>query len=153
MRDHRAAPAPNDASNGQANAASDAMAHVRRLIFEDSDCDEITSDDEGTAASATGNSRSSRSRTRDRNKPRERSKSRGDDFTAENNPCKYCKRHKRRNRHPQVPAEQCFWNKKWKGFRPRYCCKVLGTRFRPREDFSAKLGGYDDETTSGEETE
>ena len=164
VRDHLAAPGPVtlQAQDHHAHAANNAMSHVRRLIY-DSSSDE----DKGTAASAAGSSSdSSRGRPsrsscpkprdrgeRDRGSTRHRSKSRSDDFTAENNPCKHCKRHGRHNCHPGVEEARCFWNKKWKGFRPKYCCRAMDVKFKSRSNFSAKLGGYDDDTTSGEETE
>ena len=62
--------------------------------------------------------------------------------TAANNPCTYCKRNGCRNRHPNVPPEQCFWNKKWKGFRPRYVCRAINLPYQEREAFVAEFGGY-----------
>ena len=165
VRNLAAAPAPSAAANGHANVATDAMSHVTRLIFDDDTSEEGT---EGTAMSAAGynsdssdekSRRPSRSKTKRGGKGnRDRSKSRNarDDYTAENNPCKHCRKSGRRNRHPNVPAESCFWNKKWKGFRPRYCCKVMDVKYRSRDKFPASLGGFEvstDETTSGEESD
>ena len=53
-------------------------------------------------------------------------------------------------RHTGTPAEECFWNPKWKGFRPRYVCKKLNTKYKARGKFPEHLGGY---TSSGGETE
>ena len=141
------APAPTHEPVGHANAVDDLSSHVRRLVFDD----ESTV---GTAAAAGGyTSDSSGESTR---KPRSRDKrggnSRGrarsssrrrDEQTAANNPCKHCKRAGRRNRHPNAPNDQCFWNKRWAGFRPRYACKKLDIRFVPRDKFTAALGGYE----------
>ena len=141
------APAPTHEPVGHANAVDDLSSHVRRLVFDD----ESTV---GTAAAAGGyTSDSSGESTR---KPRSRDKrggnSRGrarsssrrrDEQTAANNPCKYCKRAGRRNRHPNAPNDKCFWNKRWAGFRPRYACKKLDIRFVPRDKFTAALGGYE----------
>ena len=170
VRDHLAAPGPvalqAEGQPHQANAATAATtaSHVRRLVYGSS-----SDKDNGTAASATGSSsdstaygRSSRTRppsrrhgerTSERGSSRHRSHSRSAEHTADNNPCKHCKKHGRRNRHPGVAEERCFWNKKWKGFRPRYCCTAMDVKFKSRARFSAKLGGYDDNTTSGEESE
>ena len=68
---------------------------------------------------------------RRKGKPREemdRSK-----HTAENNPCKHCRKHGRISRHPGTPAEECFWNTKWKGFRPRYVCKKLDIKYKVKQ--------------------
>jgi len=158
VRDLMAAPAPTTNNNlGQANAAGDAMSHVRRLIFDDDST-------VGTAAAAgyesdssaesDRKSRASRSSNTDKAKQRGRSKSKARaEQTAATNPCKYCKRNGRRNRHPNVPPEQCFWNKKWKGFRPRYVCRAINLPYQEREAFVAEFGGYvsDDGETSDDE--
>ena len=53
---------------------------------------------------------------------------------------------------------QCFWNKKWGGWRPDYACRKMGMAFCPREEFSPEMGGYakayavsDGETDSDDE--
>ena len=120
---------------------------------------------EETAATAKG---SNKAACRDKSKAakaRGRSSSRrpSKEQTAESNPCKHCRKHGRHLRHPKVSSSthpkvsssKCFWNKKYKGFRPSYVCKKLKLRFKPRADFPAALGGYpsdsDAETTSDEE--
>ena len=142
-----AAPAPTTNNMlGQANAADDTMSHVRRLIFdEDSTA--------GTAATAgyesdssvesARKSRASQASNKDTVAQRSRSKSKTRaDRSAATNPCKYCRRHGRRNRHPNVPPERCFWNKKWKGFRPRNVCRALNLPYLEREAFEPEFGGY-----------
>ncbi len=151
--------APTPAELGQANAARSAISCVEQLIFDDD-----SSDEEGTAASATGYTsdvttdtrRPSRLKSKSGKEKRASSKSRstrGEEYTAENNPCKHCKKWGRRNRHPQTTGDKCFWNKKWKGFRPRYVCRKMNIPFHNKDSFPAHLGGYasDVETTSDEE--
>ena len=60
---------------------------------------------------------------------------------------------RRRARHPKASEEQCFWNKSWKGFRPRYCCEEMDVPFKSRDRFSERMGGYasDSGASSGEE--
>ena len=157
VRNLMRAPTPSSVPAGQANHAKES--HVAKLLFDDD-----TSEEASAATGGGYNSDSSGESSRDRQKARGRagrsksrhgrSKSRGGgtEQTADNNPCRYCKRHGRRNRHPQVPAEQCFWNKKWKGFRPRYACKAMDLKFRGREKFSEELGGYVEDFTSDEES-
>ena len=70
---------------------------------------------------------------------------------AENSPRKHCKKHERRNHHPTINSDKCFWNKTWKGYRPRYVCKALNTRFKERDTFAPDLGGY--ESSGGESYE
>jgi hypothetical protein len=60
----------------------------------------------------------------------------------EKNNCPYCKKFNRRCPHPNVPKDKCFWNKKYKGWRPRMVCNELEVDFKPRSKFTAKLGGY-----------
>ena len=149
-------PAPDKPTN-KAAAVNDVMPHMQRLMF-DSDTED------GTAASATTGYRSESSeetalpaRSRSREKKGDCGRSRAGDEkkeqTAANNPCKHCRKWKRRNRHPQVDKEQCLWNKGWKGFRPCYCYKAMDLKFKSRNRFSSRLGGYDSDSgaSSGEE--
>lgn len=121
-----------------------------------------SSNEEYTATSAAGYSTNytktktkqpSPSKTQDRGNVQNQSKSRDNGYTANNNPCKHCKMYGLRNHHPHVLIEQCFWKKKRTGFGPQYCCTIMEVCFKPRHRFSAKLGRYDDDTDSGEETE
>jgi len=75
-------------------------------------------------------------------KARSRSSSRrpSEEQTAENNPCKHCRKHGRHLHHPKVLSSKCFWNKKYKDFRPHYVCKKFKLHFKPRADFPAALG-------------
>ncbi len=43
----------------------------------------------------------------------------GDKKTKKKNDCPHCKRYGNRRPHPKTPHEKCFWNKEWKGWRPR----------------------------------
>ena len=167
------APEPNN--EGNANAVDGASSYVRRLFD-----DESSYADSGTAAAATYDSDSSNEsaerRGRDRRArkkkgggrikstkppPRGRDSSRSGkstDETADNNPCKHCKKHGRHKRHPHTEVARCFWNKKWGGWRPDYACRKMGMAFRPREEFSPEMGGYakayavsDGETDSDDE--
>ena len=136
-----------------------------KLIFDDSSDEE---NEMGTANAAGGydsesstdtnlKSRSSRSTTTKKpgarkngrkGKPRDemdRSK-----HTAENNPCKHCRKNGRIFRHTGTPPEECFWNPKWKGFRPRYVCTKLNKKYKARGKFPEHLGGY---ASDGGETE
>ena len=58
------------------------------------------------------------------------------------NNCPHCKKFNRCRPHPNVPKDKCFWNKKYKGWRPRMVCDKLEVKFKPRSKFTAKLGGY-----------
>ena len=84
-----------------------------------------------------------------RGRDRERSSSRHSErekWTAENNPCKYCRKYKRVNRHPNIPKEECFFNKKYKGYPPHYACEKMGLKYFPPGAFMS-----DAESSSEEE--
>ena len=62
-----------------------------------------------------------------------------------NNECPYRKKFNLCRPHPSEPKDKCFWNKKYKGWRPRTVCNELEIDFKPRSKFTAKLGGYPEE--------
>jgi hypothetical protein len=150
------APGPNNNSPGQANAVDAAMDHVRRLVFDDVS---TTNDDTyRTAAAASSRSggytseddKSSKSyKVRGKGKAtkegrkKSKSKSRPTELTADNNPCKHCRRHGRRSRHPTVDSANCFWNNRYKGWRPRYVCRQLDMAYHDREYYMSDSGGED----------
>jgi len=151
------APGPNSNNNpGQANAVDAAMDHVRRLVFDDESSDD--DDTFGTAAAASTRSgyesdrsdRSYASKARGEKKTkkagRKPTKAPAEEHTAANNPCKYCRRHGRRSRHPTVDGAKCFWNKRYKGWRPRYVCRGMDMKYHDREYFMS-----DTEDTSDDE--
>ena len=148
-------PTPNDNASGLANATNKMLAAMRHLVFDKDDTSK-----EGYTAAANGytsnstsesthKSHASRLSNHNRAKSCERSNfRRQEDNTTEKNPCRHCKKYGRHNHQPNVPAEKCFWNKKWKGFHPRYVFKALNTRFNDRDTFALDLGGY--ESSGGE---
>jgi hypothetical protein len=158
VRNFSDAPAPSTEMKGYAEAVDQVASHVRQLCFDDDTSEEGTAAAaDGYSSDSSGETRSSRAskktKSRGRSSSRRSGKARKNDYTAENNPCKYCKKHGRINRHPSVPSEKCFFRKSWKGFRPRYACKILDVRFKPKENFSSEMGGYasSDGDTSDEE--
>jgi hypothetical protein len=58
------------------------------------------------------------------------------------NNCPHCKKFNQCHPHPNVPKDKCFWNKKYKGWRPRMVWDELEVKFKPCSKFTAKLGGY-----------
>jgi hypothetical protein len=149
------APRPNsNNSPGQANAVDAAMEHVWRLVFDDKYSDNETLATAAAASSQGGyesdrSGRSSASKARGKKSKttgRKPTKAPAEVHTAKNNTCKYCRRHGRRNRHPTVNGAQCFYNKKYKGWRPRYVCRKLDMKYHDREYFMS-----DTEDTSDNE--
>eukprot|EP00956_Cyclotella_meneghiniana_P038421 scaffold154279_cov36-Cyclotella_meneghiniana.AAC.1 len=94
--------------------------------------------------------RSSRSKSRDRgNNGQGRSKSR-DKAKGINNDCPGCKEFKRRKRHPNINNAKCFWNKKYKGFRPAWICQEMEIPYKGRHKFSSDMGGYPSDSENDE---
>ena len=38
--------------------------------------------------------------------------------------------------------DKCFYNKKYKGWRPRKICKELGIKFKRRHEYSSDMGRF-----------
>jgi hypothetical protein len=58
------------------------------------------------------------------------------------NNCPHCKKLGRRQPHPNTPHDKCYWNKNYKGWRPRLICDKLEVAFKPRLKSSVELGGW-----------
>jgi len=88
---------------------------------------------------------SSRGRSKHRSKSRGRSKSTEDQKVK--NKCKHCKEEE----------EKCFYNKKYKGWRPSKICKELDIKFKRRHEYSLDMGGFvsstSEESSSGSESD
>ena len=83
--------------------------------------------------------RRSQSRGRSQSRRRERKE----------NECKHCKGY--RKYAAKHDEEKCWYNKKYKGFKPKHVCDDFGLTFKPRDDFPEELGGprkYDSEESS-----
>ena len=138
-RSLRDAPAPDD-EPGTANSIVEKLSTLFDSVEVDSE--------EGTAAASEGYTSDSSeesartSRSRRSGGARERARSRRERHTAENNPCPHCKKWGRRVRHPNVPSSKCYWNKKYKGFRPRNVCRKMDIKYKSRSDFAPDMGGY-----------
>jgi hypothetical protein len=77
-----------------------------------------------------------------------RSQSRGRSKSTERqvkNKCKHCKENQ-----PYAgkqEADKCFYNKKYKGWRPSKICKELGVTFKRRHEFSSGMGRFASSTS------
>ena len=69
---------------------------------------------------------------RDRSKARDHPKGRE---SYKDNPCPHCRKYKRYAQHPNVPDAKCFYNTKFKGWRPEKVCETLGINFRSKSRF------------------
>ncbi len=63
------------------------------------------------------------------------------DDKPKKNTCPHYKKFHCKKPH-QVELDKCMWNKKYKGNRFKLICNKLEVAFKPRHQFSAKLGGY-----------
>ncbi len=74
---------------------------------------------------------------RSSSRPRGHSQSRDH---RETNKCKHCKKH--RQYAAKHDPEKCFYNKKYKGWRPSAICEELEIPFKRRSTFSSDTGGF-----------
>ena len=148
-RDPSNAPAPTKSSAYAANEAFDNSSiatdplNYLSSLMQDTDYEESAFGATNNSDSSIESKKSTKSTTR--NKPnrrggRSKSKDRGTKTPAtsdkwQNNPCKHCKKFKRRNQHPDYPTEQCFWNTKMLAWRPRWVCDEMEVKYKPRHTF------------------
>ena len=88
----------------------------------------------GTKKSAKSNKSTKRSEAKGRGR-RGNSKDKTNTGTWQENPCKHCKKYKRRNQHPEYPATKCFWNKPVAMWRPKWVCDEMEIKYKPRHLF------------------
>ena len=130
LRDFKVAPGPETA-----NAANDEedMSTLHAIVMEAMAADEeedTSSDDESVAYTANFEKKkkeeqqSGRSSSRGRSKSRGRSESRPRERTV-NDGCKHCKSYQSTRKHPNQSEEQCYFNPKWKGWRPKWVCNEM----------------------------
>lgn len=148
-RDPSNAPAPSKAAAYAAEAFDNSTVGTDPLTYLSS----FLQDDESTQESAFGatidsdssietkkSTKSTKSNKSTRRGGRSKSKDRGTkpkapSDTWQNNPCKHCKKFKRRNQHPEYPTEQCFWNTKRVAWRPKWVCDEMEISYKPRHKF------------------
>lgn len=154
LRDLRAAPAPSSVAYAVAATEYPNSAFWATRNLEDLEGDEFETDDDEQAYAATSESESSVETVKKRKKKKKASKrsssrsrgssrSRKDKEQTVNKDCKHCKANRSTSRHPHIPEANCFWNPKWKGFRPKSICNQMeGVEFKARTKFTPELGGY-----------
>ena len=156
---------------GEPRERASAVENLTGLFNSMMDDDESTYDDRGVAAVAMYTSDSSpnacppcKPKRQAKEKKKEKaakddcrgqskSRKRRDDSPAnwESNPCKHCRKNKRHAVHSHVPTDRCFWNLKYKGWRPESICTRMKTRYRDRSKFRI-CAETDSSETSGAET-
>jgi hypothetical protein len=146
------APAPSTAT---ANSVVDTIEQLKTMTG-DILCDPYDKYDEGntvsdydTAYGATTDNSSTNTKSHKTQRSRKgRKAKKADDLTKtkekkrKKNNRHHCKKFNQRHPHPNVPKDKCFWNKNYKGWRPRTVWDELEVKFKPCSKFTAKLGGY-----------
>ena len=160
----REAPAPSNEQANQVGAFGGQLAALQRA-FDDYE-ESAFSVDEDSGRSKTKKKKkkkkddeSRRGRNKHRSKSRGRSKS-TDDRKVKNK-CKHCK--EKRPYAGKHEEEKCFYNKKYKGWRPSKICKELDIKFKRRHEYTTNMGGFassaseesssDSESDSGDTSE
>ena len=90
-----------------------------------------SSDDDSSVASAVSDTKSTKS-TSTKSSRRRGKKAATISGKWQDNPCPHCKKYKRRLQHPHVSSNDCFWNKKYKGWRPKWICDEMEICYTPR---------------------
>ena len=143
VRDLRDAPEPKE---GTALKVQEMTEQLRQLQSAMSDFGEYEESALSAAESDSSKEKRRKKKTkkesrRDSGRGRSRSKSR--DRYGEKKPrneCKHCKKHRRRA--IAHDANRCFWNKEWKGYRPKEICEELGIKYKSKSAFTPQLGGF-----------
>ena len=153
LRVLKEAPSPNELSTGTANAVEASFTRMQRLIKEGYDSSDYS--DYSAAAYETANAASSDSSdsedelakaqlarranrrearaAKEKQDKKAKEKTRGrrkPPPTGSVKKCKHCVKYNQRSHH-SVPQEECFFNKKYTGFRPYFVCKKMSIKFKP----------------------
>lgn len=142
-RDPSKAPAP---TNATAYAAHDEGSTPDTLTYLSSFLQDTESEEESalgasdsdssieTKKTTKSSSRSKAAKRNGRGKSRERT-TKAVKGKWQDNPCKHCRKYKRKNQHPDFTADQCFWNEKKEGWRPKFVCEEMEVKYKPRHLF------------------
>ena len=158
MRVQREAPAPSDE---QANQVGSFGGQLKALqcAFDDYEESAFSVDQDSSRSKMKKKKKkkevykSSSGCSKHRSKLRGRSKS-TEDRTVKNK-CKHCK--EERPYAGKYEEDKCFYNKKYKGWRPSKICKELEIKFKCRHEYSSDMGGFassaSEESSSGSESD
>jgi hypothetical protein len=141
---------PTDAASPTthaAHAAHDAsMSVLHQFMQQDFDketalgaySDSESSNDTKKTSKSTKSTKTSKSSktTRARSSSRGRSTERATG-KWQDNPCKHCKKFKRRYQHPEIDEKQCHWNSKKTGWRPAWICTEMGVPYSGRHNYDS----------------
>jgi hypothetical protein len=137
------APAPSDEQANQVGAFGGQLAALQRAFDDYEESAFSVDEDSGRSKSKKRKKKkkddeSSSGRSKHRSKSRGRSKSTEDRKVK--NKCKHCK--EERPYAGKHEEEKCFYNKKYKGWRPSKICKQLDIKCKRRNEYSSDMGGF-----------
>lgn len=136
MRILKEAPGPTEEQANHVSDFANQLEALQQAMYEDYEESALAAKEEKKKKKKHRRSRDPTVHSRGRSQSRGRTK----------NKCKHCKKY--REFAAQHDAERCFYNKKYKGWRPSKVCKELGIRFKHRSKFASDMGGYPSESES-----
>ena len=144
----REAPEPSNYEN--ANAVSESYALLQQMLHQHApDYEENAFATQSSGSESDDSSASDECRQRKKTTRRDRSRHRGNrgrsrsryrDEERELNKCKHCKEFRQYSR--EHDPDGCFYNKKFKGWRPSKVCMELGMTYRGKGAFTKSMGGW-----------
>ena len=151
LRDFKEAPAPESANAVLGSTENKELIQSMMEAYAAQDEEYSSDDDESEAMAANydsdasaDNRRSHRRRARSQSGARggrSRSRARVSESERKKNlECIHCEDFGRDNRHPNVSPDNCYYNPKFKGFRPKGVCDDMeGVTFRGKDKFTKDL--------------
>ena len=155
----REAPAPNDEQANQVRAFGGQLVALQ-CAFDDYEESTFSVDkDSGRSKKREKKKKKKKDNESRSGRSKHRSNSRGysksTDERKVKNKYKHCKED--RPYAGKHDKDKCFYNKKYKGWRPSKICKELGVKFKCRHEYSSEMGGFassaSEESSSGRDSD
>jgi hypothetical protein len=138
VRDLTEAPGPTNEQANHVGALTTQLQALQR-IYDDFEESAFAADD-ASSRKSTKKKKKKKEHNRGRSvSSSHRGRSQSRDNRAKNK-CKHCK--SERKYAAKHDPDKCFYNKKYKGWRPSAICELLGIPFKRRSQFSADMGGF-----------
>ena len=139
----REAPAPSNEQANQVGAFGGQLAALQRA-FDDYEESAFSVDEDSGRSKTKKKKKKKKDDENKRGRNKHRSKSRGRSKSTDDrkvkNKCKHCK--EKRPYAGKHEEEKCFYNKKYKGWRPSKICKELDIKFKRRHEYTPNMGGF-----------
>lgn len=151
LRDFKEAPTPEAANTVLGSTENQSLIQSMMEAMAAQEDDEYSSDDDESEAmaanydsdSSTDKKRGQRGRSRGKSGARGKSRSRvrvSESQKEKNLACTHCDAFGRDTRHPYVSPDNCYYNPKFKGFRPKSVCDQMeDMTFRGMDKFTKDL--------------